>query len=80
MHKIGDYECSKSFFIWFTNEALVIFHNKSLSPLKKDINRNADISTDVLQSSSGQILTKKSEQKNLKNENSEKPFANHYDR
>ena len=36
----------------YTNGNLVIFRNRSLSSLKNDINRNADVSTDVPQSSS----------------------------
>ena len=53
------------FLIWFTNGTIVIFRNKSLSPLQIDNNRYmyADISTVVLQSSSGQTLTKKKKQK-----------------
>ena len=70
------------YFILFTTGSIVIFHNKSLSPLEIDNNKYADVSTVFLQSSSGQKKEKKKKTKqiNLKNENSEKMFADHYDR
>ena len=41
-------------FILFTTGSIVIFHNKSLTPLEIDNNKYADVSTVFLQSSSGQ--------------------------
>ena len=61
-----------NFFILFMTGSIVIFYNKSLTPLKIDNNKYAEVSTVFLQSSSGQKM-------NLKNENSEKMFADHYD-
>ena len=65
----------------FTTGSIVIFHNKSLTPLEIDNNKYADISTVFLRSSSGQKRKEKEKEKqnNLKNENSEKMFADHYD-
>ena len=47
-----------------------------------DNNKYADVTTVFLQSSSGQKRKEKEKEKqnNLKNENSEKMFADHYDR
>ena len=72
---------NNNFFILFTTGSIVIFHNKSLTPLKIDNNKYADVSTVFLQSSSGQKKEKKkkTKQNNLKNENSEKMFPDHYD-
>ena len=47
---------------FFTTGSIVIFHNKSLTPLKIDNNKYADVSTVFLQSSSGQKKKRKRKQ------------------
>ena len=72
------------FFILFTTGSIVIFHNKSLTPLEIDNNKYTDVSS--FNCLSAVIIRAKKEkenktkQNNLKNENSEKMLADHYDR
>ena len=54
--------CFRLFFKRIMKVVLVIFHNKSLTPLEIDNNKYADVSTLFLQSSSGQKKNRKTKQ------------------